>query len=409
MKVLFENKRPIKIWTENVEAEALQQLKNMANMPFIFKHVAVMPDVHAGKGSTVGTVIATSGAIIPAAVGVDIGCGMCAVKLPIAIEGFENLPALRSAIETAVPVGFNQHQTIKPATEKALKDLMTKHGRLPGQNGPAFPGGVTSDSKMLAQLGTLGGGNHFVEICQDTEGGSWIVLHSGSRNLGKTLADYHINEADGLMKKYFIDLPDPDLAYLAQGTPEFKAYIDDLLFAQDYAAANRRLMMDAVIEQVFRHVFNGPAPYDWIYYLGMAQMDGMERIDCHHNYTSQENHFGKNVWITRKGAVSARPGQLGIIPGSMGTKSYIVEGLGNPESFCSCSHGAGRIMSRTKAKATFTKDDLAAQTEGVECRKDADVIDEIPGAYKPIDEVMENQKDLVKPIFELKQILCVKG
>ena len=254
--------------------------------------------------------------------------------------------------------------------------------------------------KAAKQVGTLGGGNHFIEVCADKEDNCWIMLHSGSRYIGKTLADMHITSAKKDMKKYFISLPDPDLAYFAQGTPEFQAYINDLLWAQEYAKQNRKEMMSRVLKDVSFHVYG---------HQKREKELVLERVDCHHNYTQIENHFGKNVWVTRKGAVSARNGELGIIPGSMGTKSYIVSGLGNPESFCSCSHGAGRRMSRTKAKKLFTVDDLKEQTAGVECRKDKEVVDEIPGAYKSIDQVMENQKDLVEIVAELKQILCVKG
>jgi len=253
--------------------------------------------------------------------------------------------------------------------------------------------------KAARQLGSLGGGNHFIEICQDQNQDAWIMLHSGSRGVGKRLADIHINGAKDLMKRYFVDLPDPDLAYLAQGTQEFENYIQDLHWAQTYAYENRAEMLMRVMAQVFSHV--GQAPTDTVW--------TPQVINCHHNYTSMENHFGANVWVTRKGAVSAKDGEWGIIPGSMGTRSFIVKGKGNADSFHSCSHGAGRRMSRTKAKQFYTTDDLAAQTLGVECRKDADVLDEIPGAYKDIDEVMADQVDLVTPVYELKQILCVKG
>lgn len=391
IKIISDTKKPVKIWASNLEAEAERQVRNMGNMPFIHSHVAVMPDAHAGKGSTVGTVIASNGAIIPAAVGVDIGCGMCAVKLPFKTTIFgDSLAKLRSSIERSVPVGFNAHKEVTSRMNDALCEI---------------PGDITSKKginleKVARQLGTLGGGNHFIEICQDTENNAWVVLHSGSRNIGKTLAEVHIDKAKDLMKKYFINLPDPDLAFLAQGTQEFKDYLSDLLWAQKYAKANRNEMMLRVLKDVSFDVYGEDRGPEFMTAL---------RVDCHHNYTSMENHGGKNVWITRKGAVSAREGELGIIPGSMGTKSYIVEGLGNPESFCSCSHGAGRRMSRTKARANFSVEDLAKQTAGVECRKDDGVLDEIPGAYKDIDEVMENQKDLVKPIYTLKQLLCVKG
>ncbi len=387
-QVISSELRPIKVWATDLEAEAETQVKNLASLPFIFKHVAVMPDAHAGRGSTVGTVIATHGAIIPAAVGVDIGCGMCAVKLPFQIEDIKNLSALRSSIERSVPVGFNENKETTPRVDSAVSEL----GQLRTEK--------VSWKKILHQLGSLGGGNHFIEVCADELGGAWIMLHSGSRNVGKTLADIHINNAKDLMKRYFIDLPDPDLAYLAQNTQEFKDYIHDLHWAQKYAMANRVEMMRRVLKDVSYHMFQEDRGQEAMAILG---------INCHHNYTAMENHFGENVWITRKGAVSAKAGELGIIPGSMGTKSFIVEGLGNPDSFSSCSHGAGRRMSRTKARATFTKEDLEAQTAGVECRKDAAVIDEIPGAYKDIDVVMANQADLVKIKFTLKQVLCVKG
>lgn len=391
IEVISTTKRPVKIWASDLEDEARAQVTNMGNMPFIHSHVAVMPDAHSGKGSTVGTVIATKGAIIPSAVGVDIGCGMCAVKLPFKVAALgDSIAKLRSSIERSVPVGFNSHKEATPRMNDALIGI---DGNLTTQKG-------LNMDKVVLQIGTLGGGNHFIEICEDQDQGAWVVLHSGSRNLGKTLAEVHINNAKDLMKKYFIDLPDPDLAFLAQGTKEFQNYITDLLFAQQYAKANRNEMMLRVLKDVSFHVYGEDKGADFM---------TVQRVDCHHNYTAMENHNGQNVWITRKGAVSARSGELGIIPGSMGTKSYIVEGLGSADSFCSCSHGAGRRMSRTRAKATYSVADLEAQTKGVECRKDADVIDEIPAAYKDIDVVMENQKDLVKPVFTLKQLMCIKG
>jgi len=393
-RVISETKNPIKIWASDLEAEAETQVRNMGQLPFIHSHVAVMPDAHAGKGSTVGTVIATNGAIIPAAVGVDIGCGMIACKLPFTAERLpSDLAPLRHSIERSVPVGFNSNKEITDRTAAALGDLTSKHKKL-------------LKEKQALQLGTLGGGNHFIELCIATDQSVWVVLHSGSRNLGKELAEQHIDKAKNLMKQYFISIPDPDLAYLAQGTPEFKAYLEDLRFAQDFAFKNREEMMRRVLKDVAYFIYGNPDLEEW-------ELDIEElmktAINCHHNYTSMENHGGKNVWITRKGAVSAREGELGIIPGSMGTKSYIVRGRGNTDSFCSCSHGAGRRMSRTKARAAFNESDLAAQTTGVECRKDKGVIDEIPGAYKDIDVVMENQKDLVEVVYELKQVLCVKG
>ena len=380
-------KAKIKNWASHLEQEARDQLIRLSSLPFIHSHVAVMPDAHAGKGSTVGTVIATKGAIIPAAVGVDIGCGMTAVKLPFAADALTDLSKLRSSIERSIPVGFNQHseaKTDRDVTEN-LSSVTKSH---------------VDRNKAACQCGTLGGGNHFIEICSDDKGGSWLMIHSGSRNLGKRVAEVHIDKARGLMKSYFIELPDPDLSYLAQGTSEFKDYINDLQVAQAYAKQNRDVMVKLALKDISFHIYGEN--------IGEEKMTIL-RVDCHHNYTQIEHHFGKDVWVTRKGAVSARKGQLGIIPGSMGDKSYIVEGLGNPQSFNSCSHGAGRKMSRTKARAVFTIEDLTNQTKGIECRKDADIIDEIPSAYKSIDNVMNDQKDLVVPLYELKQLICIKG
>lgn len=386
VRIRLDTKKPIKIWASELELGAEKQLVDLSTLPFIHKHVAVMPDAHAGKGSTVGTVIATKGAIIPSAVGVDIGCGMVAVKLPIKASDIKNLSQLRHSLERSVPVGRNSHKEVTDRIVEEVKKL-----------GPQL---TLPIDKALHQCGTLGGGNHFIEICADEEDNAWVMLHSGSRNIGKQLADIHIQNAKGLMKQYFIELPDPDLAYLAQGTKEFESYLYDLNWAQGYAKANRNEMMLRVLKDVSYHVFGEDKG---------AEFMTLFRVDCHHNYTSLENHFGSNVYITRKGAVSAKGGEYGIIPGSMGTKSYIVKGLGNPESFNSCSHGAGRKMSRTEARKTFSLEDLKAQTTGVECRKDVDVIDEIPGSYKNIDQVMEDQMDLVIPVYVLKQILCVKG
>lgn len=390
-KVLAGTRVPVKIWTDEVEPAAEQQLRNIADLPFIHKHIAVMPDVHLGKGATVGSVIATKDAIIPAAVGVDIGCGMCAVKLPFPvsmIKDNDKMPRLlRDKIEAVIPVGANSNGKVSSSAGKMYKDL--------GE----YRADLKRDNVSSKQIGTLGGGNHFIEICEDTEGGAWVMLHSGSRNIGNQLARYHIEKAKGLMKQYFISLPDPDLAYFTQKTPEFDEYVHDLLWAQKYAKANRLEMMQRVLK-IMVDMFD----------LNISPAQMMKTmIDCHHNYTEMEHHFGANVWVTRKGAVKATQGTLGIIPGSMGTKSYIVEGKGNAMSFCSCSHGAGRRFSRSEARRRYTQEDLEEQTAGVECRKDSGVIDEIPSAYKDIDEVMENQKDLVGVKYQLKQILCVKG
>lgn len=396
-QVLNQGNAPIKIWTNDIENEAKNQLINLSKMPFIHKHIAVMPDVHAGKGSTIGTVIATKGAIIPSAIGVDIGCGMSAIKLPFKIDRIiDKLPQLRSEIERNIPVGFNCNSFV----ENNLLKKFNKLGEL-----RCFSKNSGQIKKSITQLGTLGGGNHFIEICTDTEGTAWLMLHSGSRNIGKTVADYHINGAKGLMNKYFINLPDPDLAYLAQGTQEFNSYIHDMNWCQQYAKANRQEMVDKALLQIAILLYGR----DW-YVGGKTLADLITlKVDCHHNYTQMENHFGSNVLITRKGAVSAREGELGIIPGSMGAKSFIVRGLGNQESFCSCSHGAGRKMSRNKARELFTQNDLINQTNGVECRKDNAVIDEIPSAYKDIDTVMANQSDLVSIEYTLKQLICIKG
>lgn len=389
-RVLSESRVPVKIWSKDPEPEAVQQLLNTANLPFVFKHIAAMPDVHFGMGATVGSVIATDKAICPAAVGVDIGCGMMAVKTNLNHKIIQdNVKDIRHSIERSIPVGFDSNN--KLTEEVSNWDGWKKESGIPDL--VAYDG----DSKAMKQLGSLGGGNHFIELCTDTENNVWVMLHSGSRNVGKVTADRHINKAKGIMAQMFISLPDPDLAYFAQGTNEFKEYISDVEWCQKYAMMNRSEMMRRVLKDLSYSV-NNKEPV----------LKTME-VNCHHNYLARENHFGKNVIITRKGAVRARSGDLGIIPGSMGTRSYIVEGLGNEDSFCSCSHGAGRRMSRTKALKTFTIQDLEKQTEGVECRKDKGVLDEIPGAYKDIDVVMENQSDLVKVVAELKQFMCIKG
>ena len=374
--------KPIKAWADEIEAEAEKQLRNIAGLPFIYKHVAVMPDVHYGIGATVGSVIATKEAVIPAAVGVDIGCGMAAVRTNLTSRDFGSgdAAAIRHSIERGVPVGFRSHnepraEALRLAANAGLNKLGTKE---------------------LCQLGTLGGGNHFIEMCTDQDDRVWIVLHSGSRNLGKRLAEGHIDKAKKIAEQHFVRLSDPNLAFFSQGTSEFDAYKRDVEMAQDYAMINRRVMLAEIMSDVSHHFEKREVAFD-------------DPINCHHNYLAFESHFGENVIVTRKGAIRARPGDLGIIPGSMGTRSYIVEGKGNPESFMSCSHGAGRRMSRTQAKKTFTVADLAKQTAGVECRKDKDVIDEIPGAYKDIDDVMALQADLVTIRHTLKQFMCVKG
>jgi tRNA-splicing ligase RtcB (3'-phosphate/5'-hydroxy nucleic acid ligase) len=391
LKVYADERVPIKIWSANAEEQAIKQLKNIANLPFVFKHVAAMPDVHLGIGATVGSVITTDKAICPAAVGVDIGCGMMAVKTTLDYRVVQDkVVEIRKSIERSIPVG---HESNRRITEEAQNWKGWKTPGVPDHIGYDQGGAY---KKALSQLGSLGGGNHFIELCTDQDNAVWIMLHSGSRNIGKVIAEHHITKAKGLMEQMFISLPDPDLAYFAQGTSEFKQYVADVEWCQRYAMANREEMMRRILK-------------DLSYTLNSGAIIPSLCVNCHHNYLARENHYNKNVIVTRKGAVRARIGDLGIIPGSMGTKSYIVEGLGNPESFCSCSHGAGRRMSRAQARKTFTTEDLKMQTAGVECRKDGGVLDEIPGAYKDIDEVMSNQKDLVKVIATLKQFMCIKG
>lgn len=388
-----EGSAPIKIWTDYVEDSALKQLKNLAKLPFIAKNgVACMPDVHAGIGSTVGSVIATHKAIIPAAVGVDIGCGMNAVRTSLMAEDLpDSLAQIRHSIERGVPLGpGGAHKSGRVSRSEVQIDLWVNLHRI-GQNVPQ----VVRTDKARDQLGSLGSGNHFIEVCLDEEKRVWVMLHSGSRGTGNIIGRHYISLAKELMETFHISVPDPDLAYLPEGTPFFDEYIHAMTWAQDYALENRRVMMIEVLRNLEHHI----KPFT-------LESEG---VNCHHNYAQMENHFGQNLWVTRKGAVQAREGDLGIIPGSMGQRSYIVRGKGNPESYHSCSHGAGRAMSRTAAKAKFTVDDVIAQTKGVECRKDASVIDEIPGSYKDIDQVMANQTDLVEVVHTLKQVLCVKG
>ena len=384
----------VHLWTRasEVESSALEQLKNIASLPWVFHHVAVMPDVHYGKGATVGSVVAMKDAVSPAAVGVDIGCGMAAVKTNLDADKVQRrLRALRPAIEEAIPVGFNAHDEAAidrlddPELPSRVRALMSRFSEL-------TPKVQSTGKRAWLQMGTLGGGNHFIELCLDTEGAVWLMLHSGSRNIGKELAEVHMSIAKKLAHNR--DLPDRDLAVFLAGTDEMQAYRRDLFWAQEYALLNREVML-ALYQNVLLDFWPG-AEFEW-------------PIMCHHNYVAEEVHYGESVLVTRKGAIRASAGELGIIPGSMGTKSYIVRGLGNTESFESASHGAGRKMSRGKAKEKFTLSDLAKQTDGVECRKDAGVLDEIPGAYKSIDQVMENQRDLVEVVAELKQVLCVKG
>ena len=367
--------------------EEQSMLRNVSRLPCLFKHVALMPDAHLGKGSMVGSVIATKEAVIPATVGVDIGCGMMAVKTPFKSSILDGkLKELRLEIEEAIPVGFHDYRD--PVTESDEWNGWERFAEL-------HKGVQDRKAKAMKQLGSLGGGNHFIEVCLDTENFVWLMLHSGSRNIGKELADRHISTAKGLWK--LSDLPAPDLAYFIQGTPEFAAYWEDLKWAQGYAMKNREIMMARLLK-VFNKMFNHRQPFK----PEMA-------VNCHHNYVALEEHYGEKVFVTRKGAINADKDVLGIIPGSMGAKSFIVRGRGLAESFNSCSHGAGRKMSRSAAKRHFTSADLMKQTAGVECRKDHGVLDEIPGAYKSIEAVMKNQEDLVEVVAEIKQVVCVKG
>ena len=393
---------PIKMWTRGVpvEDEARAQLSRTAKMPFIFKHVAAMPDVHVGIGATVGSVIPTKGAVIPAAVGVDIGCGMMAARTSLMAHDLpDGLEGIRSTIEQAVPhgrsVGRGQRDhgswgSPPPAIIEAWATLVARFEHLCEK----FP--RLKNTNNLVHLGTLGTGNHFIELCLDEEGRVWVMLHSGSRGVGNAIGTFFIELAKQDMRKWHINLPDENLAYFSEGTDHFDDYVEAVGWAQDFAALNRRTMMANVIAALRSQVAK---PFE-------AEL---EAVNCHHNYVTRENHFGENVLVTRKGAVRAAKGILGIIPGSMGAKSFIVRGLGNPESFDSCSHGAGRIMSRTAAKKLVTLDEHIRDTEGVECRKDAGVIDETPKAYKPIEAVMAAQADLVEIVHTLKQVVCVKG
>jgi len=394
---------PIKSWTKGVpfEDQAKQQLINIASMPFLHKWVAVMPDVHLGKGASIGSVIPTIGAVIPSAVGVDLGCGMMAVRTSLTSHQMpENLLALRSAIEKAVPHGRSKHKRgsrDKGAWNSTPDDVVKAWMPLANQFDvlqDKHP--VLKNTNNIHHLGTLGTGNHFIEICLDENDRVWIMLHSGSRGVGNRIGTHFIDLAKKDMEKWMIQLPDRDLAYLPEGTDHFSDYVEAVEWAQNFARINREVMMARVIAAM-KSVLGTPFE---------AQM---EAVNCHHNYISREHHYGKNVIVTRKGAVSAKTGEMGIIPGSMGAKSFIVRGLGNEESFCSCSHGAGRVMSRTQAKKIVSMEDHLKATEGVECRKDKDVIDETPKAYKSIEKVMEAQKDLVEIVYTLKQIVCVKG
>ena len=392
---IHEGMVPVKVYTGEIEAAARQQLVNISRLPIVHHHVAAMPDVHLGIGATVGSVIPTKKAIIPAAVGVDIGCGMIARRLSLTASELDE-PSLRKVfnqISRDVPVGFESHTDRDARTDaakgfrKGLTKILERH--------PGIGKRVSKRTSWVHQLGTLGGGNHFIELCLDEEQRAWVMLHSGSRGIGNAIGSYFIELAKRDAERAQLQLPDRDLAYFPEGAKHFDDYVEAVGWAQDYARANRVEMMELVIDALHRH---------------LPSFEGTdEAVNCHHNYVEREVHYGEPVWLTRKGAIRARRGELGIIPGSMGARSYIVRGKGNAESFDSCAHGAGRKMSRNAAQKAFSVQDLERQTEGVICRKDKGVLDEIPGAYKNIDEVMANQADLVEVVHTLKQVLCVKG
>lgn len=402
-EVMESTNVPIKSWTRGVpfEDEAKQQLRHLAALPFIHKWVAVMPDVHVGKGATIGSVVPTIGAVIPAAVGVDIGCGMMAVKTDISAALLpDNLSQVRAAIEKAVPHGCSKRRRGR-RDKGAWHDLPEDVTRAWTQLGPHFEylkekHPVLKNTNNVNHLGTLGTGNHFIEVCLDEYDQVWFMLHSGSRGVGNRIGNYFIELAKKDMQTWMIQLPNKDLAYLPEGTQHFADYVEAMEWAQDFARINREVMMERVIAAVKSS-------------LGMDFEARTEAVNCHHNYISREQHYGENVILTRKGAVSAKKGEMGIIPGSMGAQSFIVRGLGNEESFCSCSHGAGRVMSRTQAKKRVSMEEHIAAVDGVECRRDEAVLDETPAAYKPIETVMEAQKDLVEVVYRLKQVVCVKG
>jgi tRNA-splicing ligase RtcB len=394
-RIMTKGKVPVKIYTDDIDHDAMQQLYNLSQMPFVHSHIAVMPDVHMGKGATVGSVIPTQGAIIPAAVGVDIGCGMNALRLSIKAKDLpDNLRSLRLHIESAIPVGFAMHKQdrARESTIRALSgdmhEILQKHPKLYAMQKKPY-------QTWIRQLGTLGGGNHFIELCLDENQDVWVMLHSGSRGIGNSIGEYFIALARKDMGRHLHHLPDKDLAYFSEGADHYDDYLQAVAWAQDYAEANRREMMYLIVEALRKKLPK----------FGITK----EAVNCHHNYVAHERHFDALVWVTRKGAIRAGEGELGIIPGSMGAKSYIVRGKGNLQSFCSCSHGAGRRMSRNAAKQQFNERHAEEQTAGVECRKDKGILDELPGAYKDIDTVMANQSDLVEVVHTLKQALCIKG
>jgi tRNA-splicing ligase RtcB len=392
---------PVKIWTDDVDENAISQLEDMSTLPFIHKHIAVMPDVHWGMGATIGSVIPSKGAIVPAAVGVDLGCGMSAVQTTLRASRLpDNLHLLRCDIESVIPHGRSDNGGINDVG--GFNDLPARHAERWLSIKDRYNVIIDKHPKAKAyntsgHMGTLGGGNHFIEICLDQSDYVWVMLHSGSRGVGNKIGSYFISKAKEEMERYFIGdyLPHKDLSYLVENTQLFDDYCEAVLWAQDYAMENRNAMMGEVLAVLESHFYN----------FSLTK----EAVNCHHNYISKERHYGANVWVTRKGAIRAREGDLGIIPGSMGAKSFIVKGKGNRESFCSCSHGAGRTLGRKQAIKKFTVDDLVEQTKGIECPKDESRLDEIPAAYKDIDTVMDNQSDLVNVLYTLRQVVNIKG
>ena len=376
---------------EQIEDSAMQQIENLSGMPFIFRHVAVMPDCHFGMGATVGSVIPTHRAIIPAAVGVDIGCGMIAVKTPLQRADLpDDLADIRKAVEHQVPLSAGHYnRSIKKTAKPRIEQLEAKAAELERLDFYDKLG-----KNWRKQLGSLGSGNHFIEIVLDEDGYAWAFLHSGSRGIGNRIATHHIGIAKKLMEKWYINLPDPDLAYLVQDTPEFDHYLADLDWAQEFALLNREEMMERIIR---------------ILQYRCGDFEEVERIQCHHNFTKREHHFGQNILVSRKGAIEAREGQLGLIPGSMGTRSYVVRGKGNAASFNTAPHGAGRRMSRSQARKAFTMDDFDRDMVGIEVNRSEAFLDELPGAYKDVDLVMEQSADLVEVVHTFRQIVNVKG
>lgn len=376
---------------DSIESEALKQIENTASMPFIFKHVAVMPDCHYGKGATVGTVLATKGSIIPAAVGVDIGCGMIAVKTSLTRDDIADAAAVRVGIERRIPMSAgNNNRSLSDSAARRVNELESLAKR----------DYTAIDPKWKLQLGTLGGGNHFIELATDESNTVWATLHSGSRGIGNKIGNLHIRRAKAIADTNGVDLPDRDLAYLTEGTKEFDEYVRDVLWAQNFARLNRDEMMDRVMMELSRSVYG-----DGDHVSGLE----VQRINCHHNFTQREEHFGERIWVTRKGAIEARRGMWAMIPGSMGTRSYIVTGLEHPMAFSSAPHGAGRRLSRTAARKQYTMSDLDTAMRGIEFRRSTVLLDEIPSAYKNIDEVMAHAKDLVEIKYVLKQFVNVKG